>query len=67
MPDYPVYATDGVTLVATKRVTVLWRYVDANCDGVMTWQGLGGEGHDYLRIVPRTQYLFTSPLLTVQH
>ncbi len=59
MPGYPVVGPSG-TQVATKRVVILWRYVDANCDGAMTW-GVGpAEGADYLRIVPRTIYDFTS-------
>ncbi|MFQ5779690.1 MAG: hypothetical protein ACE5HN_02745 [Nitrospiria bacterium] len=64
MPGYPLYNLVG-TQVATKRVTISWRYVDANCDGVMTW-GLGpADGSDYLRIVPRTIYDFTFPLTVV--
>ena len=56
MPGWPVFDAAGVQ-VATKRVTILWRYVDANCDGQMTW-GVGpAEGADYLRIVPRTTSL----------
>ncbi|MFQ5803834.1 MAG: hypothetical protein ACE5JQ_13135 [Candidatus Methylomirabilales bacterium] len=65
MSGYPVYDLSG-TQVATKRVTILWRYVDANCDGQMTW-GVGpAEGADYLRIVPRTIYDFTSAITPAQ-
>ncbi|MFQ5598785.1 MAG: hypothetical protein ACE5GK_12140 [Nitrospiria bacterium] len=61
MDGYPVLDMSGFQ-VATKRVTILWRYVDANCDGVMTW-GMGpADGSDYLRIVPRTLYNFTSQM-----
>lgn len=63
MPGYPVYDAAGIQ-VATKRVTILWRYVDNNCDGQMTW-GVGpAERADYLRIVPRTEYDFSSAIAT---
>ncbi|MFQ5716778.1 MAG: hypothetical protein ACE5GQ_06710, partial [Nitrospinales bacterium] len=61
MPGYPILDAAGAQ-VGVKRVTILWRYVDANCDGVMTW--VGGtpgatlEGADHLRVVPRTIYDF---------
>lgn len=57
MDGYPVFDSLGIQ-VATKRVVISWRYVDANCDGMMTW-GVGpAEGADYLRITPRTIYDF---------
>ncbi len=65
MDGHPVYDASGIQ-VATKRVTILWRYIDANCDGQMTW-GVGpAEGADYLRIVPRTIYDFTGAITPAQ-
>lgn len=66
MVGYPVYDPSGLQ-VAAKRVVILWRYVDANCDGVMSW-GVGPtEGADYLRIVPRTIYDFASAITPAQN
>lgn len=45
--------------VATKRVTVLWRYSDVNGDGVFTWGG-PSEGGDVFRLVNRAIYDFTA-------
>lgn len=63
---WPVLDASGAQ-VGTRRISVLWRYVDANCDGVMTWRPLGAttplEGADYLRIVPRTIYSFSGAVV----
>ncbi|MFQ5649814.1 MAG: hypothetical protein ACE5IY_07720 [bacterium] len=45
--------------VATKRVTILWRYSDVNGDGVFTWEGAPEVG-DVFRLVNRAIYDFTA-------
>lgn len=45
--------------IATKRVTILWRYSDVNGDGLFNWGGPPETG-DVFRLVCRTIYDFTA-------